>query len=184
MYLKNGWLNIYIVIYLARRECSINLRFCFGVYKEMKVFLRSVLFSLDKYWKPGVVSTATSSSLVAPPVVVVTTSGAIIDDTIGIRIPPDFHMMTSSNGNIFRVAGLWVTGGFPLQRAINAENVFIWWRRHERWCTGIFKWVAYQNTKQQHIAILKSLTFGNDDSHFKKNIILTIFYDRLCRHYH
>ena len=25
-----------------------------------------------------------------------------------------------------------VTGGFPSQRASNAENIFIWWRHHER----------------------------------------------------
>ena len=35
-----------------------------------------------------------------------------------------------------RVTGLWegnspVTGGFPAQRASNAENVSIWWRHHD-----------------------------------------------------
>ena len=55
---------------------------------------------------------------------------------------------TSKKPSRLRVTGLFdgnspVAGEFPAQRASNAENVFIWWRHHERRIDNIYFKVLY-----------------------------------------
>ena len=43
-----------------------------------------------------------------------------------------------------------VTGEFPAQRASNAENVSIWWRRHGRHATDYFLWYCSNVNAAEH----------------------------------
>ena len=100
----------------------------------------------------------TLQSLAAPKVINMTTSGAPSDDEVvfhksdvimsamasqitgvsNCMLSRSFRYRSKKTSKL-RVTGLceWnppLTGGFPSQRASNAENTSIWWRHHVRVC--------------------------------------------------